>query len=257
MHIAGRTVLVTGAASGIGAACSLALSARGARVVAVDIDGSGIDSLVARLPGSGHRAVVADVGDVEAVCACFAELAEREADLGAVVNAAGILTAGAPWPVCDVTAMARTIMVNAGGAAVITTLAARFPSHGPRVVVNVASAAAVRPLPVDPAYALSKAGVVHFSRSVALAVPAGFRVAVVLPGVVDTPMVHGAGVPDWVARFRHGPLLQPVDVATAVADLIADDSSPDVVSVELEDGSVVTTALDRAPGAVAAGGRAR
>ena len=63
MQLVNRTVLITGAASGLGAAMALRIAARGGRIVAWDLDQAGLESLMANLPGSGHQWAVVDVAD--------------------------------------------------------------------------------------------------------------------------------------------------------------------------------------------------
>ncbi len=247
VQVSSRTVLITGAASGIGAACARAFADRGARVLLADLDETGTRAIAAGLPGAGHQAVVLDVTDTTAAASLFDRLAATDVELAAVINSAGIITRGEPWPGCRIEDMARTIAVNAVGPAALATLAANYPGPGPRAIVSLASVAALRPLPLDPTYALCKAGLLHFTRSAALAAPPGVRFGVVLPGVVDTPMVQG-GTPSasWIARYRDRPLLRAEDVASAVLDMVVFDDAPTAVVVDLVDGVAVCTPLDEA-----------
>jgi NAD(P)-dependent dehydrogenase (short-subunit alcohol dehydrogenase family) len=246
MDLRERVALVTGGASGIGAACAAALAGCGARLLVADVDGDGAGRAAASLPGAGHEAVRLDVSDGTAIEALFERLAAEAVDLAAVVNAAGILTGGEPWPASTPERMLRTLLVNAGGAVVITTLAARFPGPIPRAVVNVASTAAIRPLPPDPVYGLTKAGLVHFTRSAALAAPPGVRAHVLLPGIVDTPLLRhsgGARPATWLEGALERPLLSPADVAAAVLRVLTDDDAPVAVLVDMTDDGVVEEIL--------------
>ena len=167
MQLADRTVVVTGAGSGIGSRCAVTLAGLGARVVLVDRNTDSLAAIADEI--GGGRIAALDVTDVAGLAALFADLASEQEDLAAVVNAAGIVTGGQPWPASDLERMQSVLRINAGGTVTTTTLAANFPTPHERAVVNLASAAAIRPLPPDPAYAMSKAGVVAFTRSAASA----------------------------------------------------------------------------------------
>lgn len=248
MDVTGRTAVVTGGASGIGRATAEALADAGMAVVLADVDGEAAQQAAAALPGAGHQAVEIDVSDPGSLETLFDLLASAGRDLAAVVNAAGIMTGGDPWPGSDLARMHRVLAVNGGGALVATTLAARYPVPGDRVVVNVGSAAGVRLLPPDPAYAFTKAGLLHFTRSVA-AGASGLRVHIVLPGMVRTPLLQTSGrdgVADWLVKRVAGPLLTPEQVAAPIVDLVTGDKHGLALSIELdpEDSSrVVVTEL--------------
>lgn len=236
MEIRGRAVVVTGAGSGIGAATASRLAMAGAQVVIVDV--SDTASVLAALPGSGHRSVVADVGDIDAMRRLFVELAADRVDLGGIVNSAGILTGGASWPDADLERIAKVIAVNALGSSIVATLAATYPLPGNRCVVNVSSVAAVLPHPPDPTYALTKAGMLAFTRSAAA--NGAVRINAVLPGVVRTPMLATTGVggpADWIRDRLDGPLLLPDDVAEVIVRLLTDDHQGQAWTVELDDAS--------------------
>ncbi|HEY2832787.1 MAG TPA: SDR family oxidoreductase [Sporichthyaceae bacterium] len=234
--MAGRTAVVTGAASGIGHATAAALAGAGMAVVLADIDGAAAKEAAARLSGDGHHAVETDVSDPASLTALFAELAAAGRDLACVVNAAGIMSGGDPWPGSDLRRMQRVLAVNGGGAITTTTLAATYPVPGERVVVNVGSAAGIRVLPPDPAYAFTKAGLLHFTRSVAAA-GRGLRVNIVLPGMVRTPLLATSGrdgVADWLVKRVAGPLLTPEQVAEPIVTLVTGDHNGEAWSIELD-----------------------
>jgi NAD(P)-dependent dehydrogenase (short-subunit alcohol dehydrogenase family) len=236
VDVAGRTAVVTGAASGIGHATAAALAGAGMAVVVVDIDGAAAKEAAARLTGDGHQAVETDVSDAASLAALFAELAGAGRDLACVVNAAGIMSGGDPRPGSDLRRMARVLAVNGGGAITTTTLAATYPVPGDRVVVNVGSAAGIRVLPPDPAYAFTKAGLLHFTRSAA-AGGSGLRVNIVLPGMVRTPLLATSGrdgVADWLAKRVVGPLLTPEQVAEPILTLVTGDHNGEAWSIELD-----------------------
>lgn len=236
MEVAGRTAVVTGGASGIGRATAAALADAGMAVVIADLDGGAAKEAASDLPGHGHQAVEIDISDPASLDTLFGMLAGAGRDLGAVVNAAGIMSGGDPWPGSDLSRMQRVLAVNGGGAIAATTLAARYPVPGERVVVNVGSAAGVRLLPPDPAYAFTKAGLLHFTRSAA-AGASGLRVNIVLPGMVRTPLLDTSGrdgVADWLVKRVAGPLLTAAQVAVPIRDLVTGDHNGEAWSIELD-----------------------
>lgn len=235
MDVAGRTALVTGGASGIGRATAQALAGHNMQIVLVDIDGDAAQAAAADLPGDGHSAVELDVSDPASLETLFGMLAAARRDLAVVVNAAGIMSGGDPWPGSELSRMQRVLLVNGGGAIVATTLAATYPVPGERVVVNVGSAAGIRALPPDPAYAFTKAGLLHFTRSVAAG--GTVRINIVVPGMVRTPLLATSGrdgVADWLAGRVAGPLLTPEHVADPIVALVTGDHNGEAWSIELD-----------------------
>ena len=249
MELSTRLVVVTGAGSGIGRACAHAAAERGAALCLIDVDRSGLEVTVAALPGAGHAVRALDVTDTAALADVFDEAARAGRDLAGVVNAAGILTGGKPWPGGDLARMHRVLAVNVSGALTTTTLAARYPVPGERAVVNVSSSTALRPHPADPAYAASKAALLSLSRSAAAA-GTGVRVNAVLPGAVRTPMLARTGedgVADWLSDRMALPMLTPEQVAASVLAMLTDPAH-DGVSWKIEadpddPGRVRTTVL--------------
>lgn len=236
MDVAGRTALVTGAASGIGLATAVALAGHGMQVVVADIDGPAAKEGLTQLPGDGHQAVELDVSDPGSLETLFGMLAAAQRDLACVVNAAGVMSGGDAWPGTELERIQRVLLVNGGGAITSTTLAATYPVPGERVVVNVGSAAGIRVLPPDPTYAFTKAGLLHFSRSAAAA-STGLRVNIVVPGMVRTPLLATSGrdgVADWLVKRVAGPLLTPEHVAEPIVALVTGDHNGEAWSIELD-----------------------
>jgi NAD(P)-dependent dehydrogenase (short-subunit alcohol dehydrogenase family) len=176
----GRSALVTGAASGIGAACAKALAARGAaKLFLVDVDGAGLDAL--DLPGEVHR-ITGSVADE----ALWQELEPRMAGLDHSVVNAGI---GAGGTIAGLTLAEwrRVMAVNLDGA--FLTLAASLRAMGETggSAVVVASVTGIKPLPGIGPYGVSKAAVAHMARIAAVeSAKQGIRVNAIAPGGVDT-----------------------------------------------------------------------
>lgn len=177
---AGRSALVTGAASGIGAACARSLAGRGAaRLFLVDVDAAGLDAL--DLPGEVHR-ITGSVADE----ALWQELEPRMSGLDHAVVNAGI---GSGGPIAEITLAEwrRVMAVNLDGA--FLTLAASLRAMGETggSAVVVASVTGLKPVPGIGPYGVSKAAVAHMAR-IAAAENArkGIRVNAIAPGGVDT-----------------------------------------------------------------------
>lgn len=177
---AGRSALVTGAASGIGAACARSLAERGAaQLFLVDLDGAGLDAL--DLPGEVHR-ITGSVADE----ALWQELEPRMSGLDHAVVNAGI---GAGGPIAEITLAEwrRVMAVNLDGA--FLTLAASLRAMGKTggSAVVVASVTGLKPVPGIGPYGVSKAAVAHLARIAAVENAArGIRINAIAPGGVDT-----------------------------------------------------------------------
>lgn len=177
---AGRSALVTGAASGIGAACARSLSARGAaKLFLVDVDGAGLDAL--DLQGEVHR-IVGSVADE----ALWQDLEPRMSGLDHSVVNAGI---GAGGPIASLTLAdwRRVMAVNLDGAfmTLASSLRAMGQSGGSAVVV--ASTTGIKPIAGIGPYGVSKAAVAHMARIAAMEnARKGIRVNAIAPGGVDT-----------------------------------------------------------------------
>lgn len=195
MQLADTAAIVTGAASGLGAATAAALAAQGATVFGLDLPGS----LESAPSVDGVTYVPTDVTDPEQVAAAVATAAEG-APLRTVVNCAGIgpsariLSRKGPH---DLGLYAKIIQVNLIGTFNVLTLAAeriaQTPEleHGARgVVINTASIAAFDGQVGQAAYSSSKGGVVGLTLPAARDLAQyGIRVNVIAPGIVETPML--------------------------------------------------------------------
>ncbi len=191
-----RSVLVTGASRGIGAAIARAFADVGDRVALhYGRRRESAEALLAALPGEGHLAVGADLADPDAVRAMVEEVAAAFAAIDVLVNNAGVFTA---HPIAATgyeqwqRAWRDTLAVNLVGAANVTWCAVRRMPAGGRIV-NIASRGALRGEPEHPAYGASKAGLVAFGQSLARDLGArGISVTAVAPGLVDTEMAADA-----------------------------------------------------------------
>jgi NAD(P)-dependent dehydrogenase (short-subunit alcohol dehydrogenase family) len=178
----GRSALVTGAASGIGAACAQALAARGtARLFLVDVDGAGMAAL--ELPDSCEvERITGSVADE----ALWQGIAGSLTGLDHVIVNAGI-GAGGPIATLSLAEWRRVMAVNLDGAflTLATALRAMEGKGGSAVVVS--STTGLKPVPGIGPYGVSKAAVAHMARIAAAEnARAGIRVNAIAPGGVDT-----------------------------------------------------------------------
>lgn len=177
---AGRSALVTGAASGIGAACAKALAARGATTLfLVDVDGAGLDAL--DLPGDVHR-IVGSVADEALWQALEPSLAGLD---HAIVNAG--IGSGGPIASVSLAEWRKVMAVNLDGAfmTLASSLRAMQAKGGSAVVV--ASTTGLKPIAGIGPYGVAKAAVAHMARIAALEnARNNIRVNAIAPGGVDT-----------------------------------------------------------------------
>lgn len=240
-RLAGRTALVTGGASGIGRACCVRFAEEGADVAVVDFNGDGARETARMVTDLGRKALAiqVDVTDEAAVDAAVASSARHFGGLDACVAAAGILSGGAyPGPETafldrPVSEWLRVLDVNLNGVAYTDRAAARCMVSAGRhgTIVNLASAAAVIPMPNLPEYAVSKAGVHMLTKCLALAlVPHGIRVNAIGPGVVETGMTAEMLADDtnraqMSLTIPLGRVAQPSEIADTALFLSCDESS--------------------------------
>ncbi|MEX5308311.1 SDR family NAD(P)-dependent oxidoreductase [Kocuria sp. CPCC 205297] len=196
MDIRDSTAVVTGAASGLGAATAAELVARGARVIGLDLP----QVVHAAAPVDGVQYVSADVTDEEQVRAAVATAADV-ATLRTVVNCAGIGTSArvvGKNGVHDLALFDRVVRINLVGTFTVLALAAEVMTAqepvdeaGQRgVIINTASVAAFEGQIGQAAYAASKGGVHSMTIAAARDLSSrGVRVMTIAPGIVDTPML--------------------------------------------------------------------
>ena len=172
MTTSGRSVLVTGASRGIGAAIARAFAANGDRVAVHYSSSAGLaQEVLASLSGEGHVLAHADLRDPDAIRTMVDAVAAELDGIDVLVNNAGIFVA---HPIEEVDyetwqqAWSDTLAVNLVGAANVTWCALQhMPRHGASRIVNVGSRGAFRGEPRNPSYGASKAGIAAFGQSLA------------------------------------------------------------------------------------------
>ena len=229
----GRAVLVTGAGSGIGAACVRRLYDEGASVAAADISQESMDKLVADL-GGGERIYGAalDVTDGEKVTAFVAEAKRRFGSLNGLVNCAGISGVGNVLDL-DPEVWRKVIAVNLDGTFNMCQAFARAVKDDatPRSIVNISSGAGLMGVPNRLAYVASKFGVSGLTRTMGAELgPFGIRVNAIAPGMIRTPFTeYMFKDPEKARRIRAAhPIGRegvPEEIAAVIAFLLSDDAS--------------------------------
>ena len=216
-----RTALVTGAGSGIGAACAERFLAQGHRVVAVDLRAG----RMAARAGELQAICELDVSDVAAVDAI-----DGVDEIDIVVQCAAV--SGPIMPLTEVAPRDwdRTMAVNVSG--IVNVMRATLPGmvrRGWGRVVNIASIAGKEGNAEQAAYSASKAAVIALTKSVAKELATtGVLVNSVVPTITDTPMLAPGSqeVLDYmVARVPMGRMCRPEEVAALVGWLCSDDCS--------------------------------
>lgn len=247
-RLAGKTVLITAAAQGIGRASALACAREGAEVIATDIHAGFLDSLRQEHPSI--RTALLDVRNTEAVNALAAELPALDALFncaGMVANGSVLDCAEADWDLSfdlNVKSMFRMTRAFLPG-----MLAKAAAEKGNVSIINMASmASSIKGFGNRCAYGASKAAVIGLTKSLAADyVKAGLRANALCPGTVDTPSLRGriasAADPvqaekDFIARQPMGRLALVEDIAPMVVYLASDESRFMTGQTLLVDGGV-------------------
>jgi NAD(P)-dependent dehydrogenase (short-subunit alcohol dehydrogenase family) len=248
-RFAGKSILVTGGASGIGFAAARAFAAEGGRVLVADLDGDAATAAAVGIRAGGGEALACTV-DVADPGQCVAMVARAVAAFGGLHVAFN--NAGMPSRISaefeDFTAIEwrRLIDVNLGG--VFHCMRAEAPAlraGGGGAIVNTASVASLVAAPGMAAYVASKHGVAGLTKAASLdLIRHGIRVNAVCPGMIRTPMLAPLlAAPDQRARIEAqvpiGRVGEPEEVANAVLFLASDAASYLVGALLSVDGGVV------------------
>jgi 3alpha(or 20beta)-hydroxysteroid dehydrogenase len=240
----GRTVLVTGAGRGLGAATARACLAAGARVVLTDVDAETVTTTAAAL-GAGATALQHDVADAASWDRVADAVRARAGALDGLVNNAGV---HAPLRCADgdVGDFRRSLDVNLTGTFLGIQAFTRLAPSGGGSIVNLASVRGLVSGDGLAAYSAAKFGVRGLTRSAAIELgPRGIRVNAICPGTIETEMSQTAFADyDWDGYLRRIPLGHagaPLDIANAACWLLS-DAAAYVTGIDLPvDGGVLAT----------------
>ena len=200
-----KTILITGAASGIGRATAAIFAREGANVIAADINGSGVEETASMVRGAnaGAEAVVADVTDRPAVEAMVEAGIAAFGGIDFLFNSAGAAGRRAPFLEIDAELWRRTYALNVDGTFnAIQAVLPHMIERGGGVIVNVASMAHRRGGPGHSVhYASAKGAVVTLTMGVAREfADRGIRCLSISPGPIDTPFQAAAATSPELAK---------------------------------------------------------
>lgn len=236
IRLAGKVAIVTGAGAGIGRASALLFAGEGARIAAVDLDSTTNANVAEEICAAGREAlaVQADVSQAKDVTRVVQQVLAKFGRVDILFNNAGIVPHGkihqtteADWD--------RTMAVNLKSVYLLChEVVPLFLRQGGGVILNTASATAVRSVVDRAAYSTSKGAVISLTRSMALDYVRGnIRVNCLCPGTIDTPSLHQrlAAFADpeearkqFIARQPMGRLGTPEEVAQAALYLVSDEA---------------------------------
>jgi NAD(P)-dependent dehydrogenase (short-subunit alcohol dehydrogenase family) len=228
----GKTIVVTGAGSGIGAACVRRLHAEGASIVAADVRPADVDKLAAEFRDGGRiHAAGVDITDREQVTGLIATASERFGNLYGLVNSAGIRGVGNVLDL-EPEAWRRVLSVNLDGTFNACQAFARAlrDAGSPGAIVNLTSGAGIVGIPNRLGYSASKFGVSGITKSMSLELASlRIRVNAVAPGMIRTAMTSPMfqdpeNVRKILAAHPLGRAGEPEDIAAAICFLLSSDA---------------------------------
>lgn len=223
-----KRVVITGGASGIGAATVARFIEEEAQVVVLDRDEAGCQNITAAHPGLTGT-IVADVADARAVARAFAELDQLWGGLDVLINNAGI---SIRHNFMEITPeeWQQVLSVNLNGVFYMAQAAARrMLAQGSGVIINMGSTNGLVGHPYYADYNASKAGVIELTRSMALELAPSIRAVAVCPGYVLTPMQEAEYTPEMIqavnSKLPLGRHAKPAEIA-ALFTFLASDEAP-------------------------------
>lgn len=233
MRLQGKTALVTGGASGFGAEIAVTFAREGARVVILDLNGEGAESVAERIGGAA-RAVAGDVTRAEDIARAVAAARELGGRLDIVVNNAGWTHRNKPMLEVSEDEFDRIYAINVKSIFLMSrAVIPLMRQSGGGVIINIGSTASIRPRPGLTWYNSSKGAVNLLSRSMAVELaPDKIRVNCVAPVIGETGLLEQfMGVPDtpenrakFIATIPWGRMSTPKDIANACLFLASDEA---------------------------------
>jgi NAD(P)-dependent dehydrogenase (short-subunit alcohol dehydrogenase family) len=245
--VADRVILITGGSRGLGAAMTVGLAERGARVVIASRKLRACEELAAQITESGGQAhpLACHVGDWESLDGVVADAVSRWGRLDGLVNNAGMSPLAPSLLNTSETLFDKIIGVNLKGPTRLTALAAAaIAEHGGGSIVNISSLASVKPTPVATVYSSAKAGLNALTRAAATEFAGvGVRVNGIVCGTFDTDAASGFVrnpdlLPETVRPIALGRVGRPDEIVGAALYLLSDASSYTTGSLLTIDGGV-------------------
>jgi meso-butanediol dehydrogenase/(S,S)-butanediol dehydrogenase/diacetyl reductase len=233
MKLEGKTAIITGAAAGIGAASAALFAREGAKIVAVDIDRALLDQVSGQIKRAGGDclAITADVSKRDDVENALRSATEKFGRIDILVNNAGIVPAGKVETISE-EQWDRAMAINVKSMYLFChEVIPKLRARGGGVILNTASATALRAVVDRACYTATKAAVIGLTKSMALdCVRDNIRVNCLCPGTVDTPSLAQrlAAFPDpaeapknFIARQPMGRFGTAEEIAQAALYLVS------------------------------------
>ena len=234
MRFRDKSVIVTGAAGGIGSAIAARFAQEGAQVIVTDVNAEGAEAAAAaiRVAGGSARALAADIVTAEGCQSIVANVMAHEGRIDVLCNNAGINRRG---PLLSLTSEDWRLSFAVNVDAMFHTCQAALPhmiQAGGGAIVNTASQWGLYPAPNHIAYNVTKAAVASFTQNLARDyAPQKIRVNAVCPGEIHTPMLEagvtrsGRTIADLDRLVPFGRIGKPGEVAALVAFLASDEAA--------------------------------
>ena len=238
MRLAGRRIIISGGASGIGRATAETFRREGAALALLDTNSTALSAAADELnrsAGPSLRGWMVDVTQHEALEYVVKEAAEWLGGVDGIVSSAGI-DCLKPFPEMTHEEWRNTLDVNLSGPFNLCLAALPFMQRAQKgTIVHIASGAALRPLAGRTAYCAAKAGLVMFAKTLAVDLaPYSIRVNAICPGIIDTPLFRQsigraenpeAELERVLDRYLIRRIGQPEDIANAALYLSCDESA--------------------------------
>ncbi|GAA2301131.1 SDR family NAD(P)-dependent oxidoreductase [Streptomyces hawaiiensis] len=235
--LSGKSVIVTGAASGIGRAATLRFAAEGARVVVADLNAEGAESVVAAVVSAGGTAVAVtgDLSDGAVADEVVATAIGTFGGIDVLVNNAGVMDSMSAAADVSDAEWERVLRINLTAPFLLTRAALpHMIAAGGGAVITTASEASLRGSAAGTAYTVSKHGVLGLTRSLAVMYrDQGIRANAIAPGGTATDITAGVRIdreahgPAVIGRHfvNMGPICEPEEQAAAIVYLASDAAS--------------------------------